>query len=205
MSFTDLMRLKFKGILDPIARFLNKLGFKPNFITIFGLIGQIFAAILLGLGEIMWGGIVLLVFAPIDALDGTMARLLNQPTRFGGFVDSVTDRYSELIVFAGLLYYFAQNQNILGVMLVFFAAGGSLMVSYTRSKAEALNYDAKVGILTRLERYIIIIPCLIFQIPIIAMGITAVFANITALQRITSVREQAYMAKDVVGLKDQNK
>lgn len=205
MSFTDLMRLKFKGILDPIARFLNKLGFKPNFITIFGLIGQIFAAILLGLGEIMWGGIVLLVFAPIDALDGTMARLLNQPTRFGGFVDSVTDRYSELIVFAGLLYYFAQNQNILGVMLVFFAAGGSLMVSYTRSKAEALNYDAKVGILTRLERYIIIIPCLIFQIPIIAMGITAVFANITALQRITSVRKQAYMAKDVVGLKDQNK
>lgn len=205
MSFTDLMRLRFKGILDPIARFLNKLGFKPNFITIFGLIGQIFAAILLGLGEIMWGGIVLLVFAPIDALDGTMARLLNQPTRFGGFVDSVTDRYSELIVFAGLLYYFAQNQNTLGVMLVFFAAGGSLMVSYTRSKAEALNYDAKVGILTRLERYIIIIPCLIFQIPIIAMGITAVFANITALQRITSVRKQAYMAKDVVGLKDQNK
>ena len=205
MSFTDLMRLKFKGILDPIARFLNNLGLKPNFITIFGLIGQIFAAILLGLGEIMWGGIVLLVFAPIDALDGTMARLLNQPTRFGGFVDSVTDRYSELIVFAGLLYYFAQNQNILGVMLVFFAAGGSLMVSYTRSKAEALNYDAKVGILTRLERYIIIIPCLIFQIPIIAMGITAVFANITALQRITSVRKQAYMAKDVVGLKDQNK
>ena len=205
MSFTDLMRLKFKGILDPIARFLNGLGLKPNLITIFGLIGQFFAAILLGMGEIMWGGIVLLFFAPIDALDGTMARLRNEPTRFGGFVDSVTDRYSELIVFAGLLFYFAQIQNVLGIMLVFFAAGGSIMVSYTRAKAEALNYDAKVGILTRLERYIIIIPCLIFQIPLVAMGIIAVFANITAFQRILSVRKQAYLAKDVVGLKNQNK
>jgi len=204
ISFTDLMRIKFKGILDPIGGFLNRLGLKPNSITIFGLLGQIIAAILLGFGEIMWGGIVLLVFAPIDALDGTMARLRNEPTRFGGFVDSVTDRYSELIVFAGLLYYFTQSQNTLGIMLVFFAAAGSIMVSYTRARAEALNYDAKVGILTRLERYLIIIPCLIFQIPIIGMGITAVFANITAFQRISSVRKQAYLAKDVVGLKNKS-
>lgn len=194
------MRIKFKGILNPIASFLNRLGLKPNSITIFGLVGQIGAAILLGFGEIMWGGIVLLIFAPIDALDGTMARLRNEPTRFGGFVDSVTDRYSELIIFAGLLYYFAQSQNVLGIMLVFFAAAGSIMVSYTRARAEALNYDAKIGILSRLERYLIIIPCLIFQIPIIAMGITAVFANITALQRVISVRKQAYEARDVVGL-----
>jgi CDP-diacylglycerol--glycerol-3-phosphate 3-phosphatidyltransferase len=200
LSFTDLMRIKFKGILNPIASFLNRLGLKPNSITIFGLVGQIGAAILLGFGEIMWGGIVLLIFAPIDALDGTMARLRNEPTRFGGFVDSVTDRYSELIIFAGLLYYFAQSQNVLGIMLVFFAAAGSIMVSYTRARAEALNYDAKIGILSRLERYLIIIPCLIFQIPIIAMGITAVFANITALQRVISVRKQAYEARDVVGL-----
>jgi CDP-diacylglycerol--glycerol-3-phosphate 3-phosphatidyltransferase len=205
ISFTDLMRLKFKGILDPIGQFLNNLGLKPNFITILGLIGQIFAAILLGFGELMWGGIVLLIFAPIDALDGTMARLRNEPTRFGGFVDSVTDRYSELIVFAGLLFYFATIQNTLAIMLVFFAAAGSIMVSYTRSKAEALNYDAKIGILTRLERYIIIIPCLIFQIPIIAMGLLAVFANFTALQRVWSVRKQAYLANDVVGLKKEIK
>lgn len=79
------------------------------------------------------------------------------------------------------------------------------MVSYTRARAEALNYDAKTGILTRLERYLIIIPGLIFQIPLIAMGIIAVFANVTALQRIASVRKQAYIAKDVIGLKNNNK
>jgi CDP-diacylglycerol--glycerol-3-phosphate 3-phosphatidyltransferase len=205
LSFTDMMRIKFKGVLDPIGRFLNGLGLKPNVITIIGLIGQIGAAILLAYGEIMWGGIVLLLFAPIDALDGTMARLRNEPTRFGGFVDSVTDRYSELIVFAGLLYFFTQSNNVLGIMLVFFAAAGSIMVSYTRARAEALNYDAKTGILTRLERYLIIIPGLIFQIPLIAMGIIAVFANVTALQRIASVRKQAYIARDVIGLKNNNK
>lgn len=205
LSFTDLMRNLFKGILNPIGRFLNNLGFKPNFITILGLIGQMIAAIFIAFGEIMWGGLILLVFAPIDALDGTMARLRNEPTRFGGFVDSVTDRYSELIVFAGLLYHFTKVQNSLGIMLVFFAAAGSIMVSYTRARAEALNYDAKVGILTRLERLVILIPCLIFNIPMVALWILAILANITAFQRIYSVRKQAYLAQDVVGIRKEIK
>jgi CDP-diacylglycerol--glycerol-3-phosphate 3-phosphatidyltransferase len=201
LSFSDLMRKKFKGILDPIGGFLNNLGLKPNMITILGLIGHVISAILIAFGEIMWGGIILLVFAPIDALDGTMARLRNEPTRFGGFVDSVTDRYSELFVFAGLLYHFAKIQNTLAIMLVFFAAAGSIMVSYNRARAEALNYDAKVGIMTRLERLIILIPCLIFNIPLVALWVLAILANFTAIQRIWSVRKQAYLAQDVVGLK----
>ena len=205
LSFSDLMRKKFKGILDPIGKFLNNLGLKPNSITILGLIGHIIAAFLIAFGEITWGGIVLLIFAPIDALDGTMARLRNEPTRFGGFVDSVTDRFSELIVFAGLLYYFAKINDSLAIMLVFFAAAGSIMVSYTRARAEALNYEAKVGILTRLERLIVLIPCLVFNIPLIALWILAFVANFTAIQRIWSVRKQAYLANDVVGLKKDNK
>jgi len=201
LSFSDLMRKYFKGILDPIGRFLNNLGLKPNLITILGLVGQMIAALFIAFGEIMWGGLILLVFAPVDALDGTMARLRNEPTRFGGFVDSVTDRYSELIVFAGLLYHFAKIQDTLAIMLVFFAAAGSIMVSYTRARAEALNYDAKIGLLTRLERLVILIPCLIFNIPLVALWILAIVANFTAFQRIYSVRKQAYLAKDVVGLK----
>jgi len=205
ISFSDLMRKKFKGILDPIGNFLNNLGLKPNMITILGLIGHIIAAIIIAFGKISWGGIVLMVFAPIDALDGTMARLRNEPTRFGGFVDSVTDRFSELIVFAGLLYHFSIQQNTLAIMLVFFAAAGSIMVSYTRARAEALNYEAKVGIMTRLERLIILIVCLVFNIPLVALWILAILANFTALQRILSVRKQAYIAHDVVGLKKDNK
>ncbi|PKO06617.1 MAG: hypothetical protein CVU41_05820 [Chloroflexi bacterium HGW-Chloroflexi-3] len=205
ISFSDQMRKKFKGILDPIGRFLNNLGLKPNMITILGLIGHIISAIFIAFGEIMWGGIILLVFAPIDALDGTMARLRNEPTRFGGFVDSVTDRYSELIVFAGLLYHFAKIQNTLAIMLVFFAAAGSIMVSYNRARAEALNYDAKVGIMTRLERLVILVPCLIFNIPLVALWVLAILANFTAIQRIWSVRKQAYLAQDVVGLNKDSK
>jgi CDP-diacylglycerol--glycerol-3-phosphate 3-phosphatidyltransferase len=204
ISFSDLMRIKFKGILDPIGNFLNSLGLKPNMITIFGLVGHFIAAIFLAFGEIMWGGIILLIFAPIDALDGTMARLRNEPTRFGGFVDSVTDRFSELIIFAGLLYFFAQQHHTLAIMLLYFAAAGSIMVSYTRARAEALNYEAKEGLMTRLERLIILIPCLIFNIPVVALGILAVTANFTALQRVASVRKQAYLAKDVVGLSKNN-
>ncbi len=205
ISFTDLMRKKFKGILDPIGNFLNGLGLKPNMITMLGLFGHILASVLIGFGEIRWGGLVLLISAPVDALDGTMARLRNEPTRFGGFVDSVTDRFSELLVFAGLIYYYTQLDNNLAIMLVFFATAGSVMVSYTRARAEGLNYDAKIGLMGRLERMIILIPCLIFNIPLIALWILAIFANFTALQRIWSVRKQAYLANDVVGLKTEEK
>jgi CDP-diacylglycerol--glycerol-3-phosphate 3-phosphatidyltransferase len=139
--------------------------------------------------------------APIDALDGTMARLRNEPTRFGGFVDSVTDRYSELLIFGGLLYHFSVQDSNTGVILAFLAAAGSLMVSYTRARAEALNYDAKIGILTRVERYIVLIPGLVFNFPLIALWILAILTNFTAWQRIWYVRKQAYLSQDIVGFK----
>ena len=130
-------------------------------VTIIGLIGNFGAAVLIASGHITWGGILVLFMAPIDALDGTMARLREEPTRFGGFVDSVTDRYSELLTLGGLLYYFSATSSNLGVVLSFLAAAGSIMVSYTRARAEALNYDAKIGLLTRVERYFVLIPGLI--------------------------------------------
>ena len=202
LSFTDFLRVRFKGLLDPIGRFLNKIGLKPNMVTIFGLIGNFGAALLIASGYITWGGILVLIMAPIDALDGTMARLREEPTRFGGFVDSVTDRYSELLTLGGLLFYFSQQSSNLGVILSFLAAAGSIMVSYTRARAEALNYDAKIGLLTRVERYFVLIPGLIFNIPMIALWILAILTNFTAFQRIWYVRKQAYLSNDIVGIKD---
>lgn len=185
------MRGFFKWILDPIGGFLNKIGLTPNSITMLGLLGNIAAAFFLANGEIVWGGVIVLVMWPVDALDGTMARLRGEPTDFGGFVDSVTDRYSELAIFAGLLYYFVVQDNTIAVMLVFASASGSILVSYTRARAEALNYDAKIGALTRVERYLVLAPGLIFNIPLVAMWIIAILANFTALQRIFYVRKQA--------------
>lgn len=202
LSFTDFLRVRFKGLLDPIANFLNNLGLKPNMVTIIGLLGTLIGAYLLAKGEITWGGIVVMVMAPIDALDGTMARLRDEPTRFGGFVDSVTDRYSELFIFGGLLIHYTQLGLTVPLILTYLAAAGSIMVSYTRARAEALNYEAKVGILTRVERYLILIPCLIFNIPLIALWILAIFTNFTAIQRIYAVRKQAYAINDIVGKKN---
>ncbi len=191
ISLTDRLRGLFKWILDPIGGFLNKIGLTPNSITMLGLLGNIAAAFFLANGEIVWGGVIVLVMWPVDALDGTMARLRGEPTDFGGFVDSVTDRYSELAIFAGLLYYFVVQDNTIAVMLVFASASGSILVSYTRARAEALNYDAKIGALTRVERYLVLAPGLIFNIPLVAMWIIAILANFTALQRIFYVRKQA--------------
>ena len=192
ISLTDSMRSLFKGILEPIGKLLNKTGLTPNSITMLGLLGNIIAAFFLANGEIFWGGVIVLIMWPVDALDGTMARLRGEPTDFGGFVDSVTDRYSELVIFAGLLYYFSEQGDTLAVMLVFASAAGSILVSYTRARAEALDFDAKIGALTRVERYLVLAPGLIFNIPLAAMWIIAILANFTALQRIFYVRKQAH-------------
>lgn len=191
-TFTDFLRVRFKGILDPIGAFLNRLGLMPNTMTILGLVGNVLGAYLIATGKISWGGIIILLMGPIDALDGTMARLRGLESKFGAFVDSVTDRYSELVIFLGLLIFFLQKQDFLACVLVFLAAGGSVMVSYVKSRAESLEYEAKVGVLTRVERFLVLAPALVFNQPIIGLWIIAILANFTAVQRIYHVRSQAY-------------
>jgi CDP-diacylglycerol--glycerol-3-phosphate 3-phosphatidyltransferase len=193
MSLTDFLRQTFKGVLDTLGGFFNRLGIMPNTMTIMGLIGNTIGAYLIIRGEIMWGGILVLIMGPIDALDGTMARLRGQPSQFGAFVDSVTDRYSELVIYGALLVYFLNTGNQEGCILVYLAAAGSVLVSYIRARAEGLGFDAKVGLLTRVERYLVVAPGLVFNFPLLAMGIVAILANFTAVQRIIHVRRQAYL------------
>jgi CDP-diacylglycerol--glycerol-3-phosphate 3-phosphatidyltransferase len=185
------MRARFKTVLDPIAGFLNRLGLAPNTVTLFGLAGNALACVLLALGETRAGGLVVLLMGPIDALDGAMARLRGEPTKFGAFVDSVTDRWSELLILGGVLTHFALVQDPLGVVLSFVAAGGSVMVSYSKARAEALQFQCDIGLLTRLERYLVLSPALILDVPLVGVGIIALFANVTAIQRILFVRAQA--------------
>jgi len=192
MTLTELLRMRFKGILDPVGLFLNRIGLYPNTVTILGLLGNAVGAYFLATGQMTIGGIIILIMGPIDALDGTMARLRGEPTEFGAFVDSVTDRYSELLIFGGLLYYYLVHGNVLMTMLAFAAAAGSVLVSYTRARAQSLGLETKVGILTRLERYLVLTPALVFNLPQVALWIMAVLTNMTAVQRILDVRKKAH-------------
>lgn len=184
--------------MDPVGNFLNRLGLMPNTITLLGLAGNVVGAIFLAQGKMTIGGIIVLAMAPVDALDGTMARLRSMPSDFGAFVDSVTDRYSELIIFGGLLYYYLVEGDILTAMAVFAAAAGSVLVSYIRARAASVGMDTKIGILSRMERYIVLVPALILNFAWIGVWIIAILANFTALQRIFDVRRQAHAAGKIL-------
>ncbi len=190
ITFSDRARLIFKGILDPIGAFLNRLGLSPNTITLLGLAGTTVGAYVIAQGQMTTGAFILLASVLVDAFDGTMARLRGEPSDFGAFVDSVSDRYAELVTFGGLLYYFLTQSDYPGVVVSFIAASGCVLVSYVKARAEGLGFTAKVGILTRFERYLVLIPLLVFNQPFLAVAIIAVLANITAFQRIFHVRVQ---------------
>ncbi len=191
-TFTDVLRLGFKWFLDPVARFLNRIGLTPISVTLIGVAGNVFAAYFIARGHISIGGLIVLIVWPIDALDGTMARLRGEASDWGAFVDSVSDRYSELIILGAVLYYFAMTDQPIMAVVTFVAAAGSILVSYVKARAEAQSFSAREGLLTRAERYLILGPTLLFNIPIIGVWIIAILANFTALQRIWVVRTQAH-------------
>lgn len=197
------MRATFKGVLDPMAAFLNSLGIFPNTITLLGLAGNVLAAVLIALGYITAGGLLVLAMGLLDALDGSMARLRGMTAEFGAFTDSVTDRYSELAVFGGMLYHFLQTGDWISVFGIYLAASGSVLVSYIRARAASLGMDTKVGVLTRFERYLVLAPALVLNfvspiLPMVGVWIIAIFANVTAIQRITDVRRQALEQKKIL-------
>ena len=190
-TFSDLARARLKRFLDGAAVFLARLGVTPNMLTFAGFGGHVVAAVLVAMGSFLAAGIALLVLAPLDALDGSLARLEGTPSKRGAFTDSVVDRYSELILFGGFLVYFLDRSDRTMALWVFAAAAGSILVSYTRARGEALGFEVRKGLLTRFERYLVIIPTLIVGRPNYGIIVIAIFANFTALQRFLHVWRQA--------------
>lgn len=191
-TFSDFLRVVFKGFLDSVGGVLNRTGLTPITVTLVGVAGSLLAGYFVTGGHIVLGGLVMLVAWPIDALDGTMARLRGEASDWGAFVDSVSDRYSELIVLGALLYHFAITNQHLLELVTFAAAAGSVLVSYVKARAEAQSFSAREGLLTRAERYLVLGPCLLFNIPAVGVWVVAILANLTALQRIWFVRSQAH-------------
>ncbi|MCL5429215.1 MAG: CDP-alcohol phosphatidyltransferase family protein [Chloroflexi bacterium] len=191
ITFTDRLRINFRFVLDPAVEFLDRTGVHPNYLTAIGVIGTTAAAYLVSQSLFTWAGLLILLVGPVDALDGALARRRGEQQAFGAFVDSVADRYSELALYAGLLWVAQAGSDWRLSFLVYFAAFGSVLVSYVRARAQSLGMDAKGGLLTRVERFIIMTACLIFNIPFIGVGILAIGTNLTAIQRIWHVRQMS--------------
>jgi len=190
-TFSNFLRLVFKRGLEIVGSFLIRLGLTPNKVSLIGLLGTVGSAIALAMGHMTVGGILVGLMGLVDTVDGAMARLKGETSRFGAFFDSVIDRYSDLIVLGGLLVFYTRTQNWQACLLVYVASIGSVVVSYIRARAESLDLEAEIGVLTRLERHLVLVPALILNHPIIGLWIIAVMGNFTALQRIWHVWKQS--------------
>ncbi len=198
-QFRIWLRQSSQGIVNPIAGLINRTGLTPNMLTFIGLLLNVGVAAVLAGGSIRLGGWLLLFAASFDALDGALARLTGRQSRFGAFFDSTLDRYSEAVIYGGLLIYYVDQGVRTEPLLVYAAIIGSLMVSYSRARAEGLGLECKVGIATRLERVLIIAAGLILNQVTLALWLVAILSNLTAVQRIVYVWQHRASASDVGG------
>jgi CDP-diacylglycerol--glycerol-3-phosphate 3-phosphatidyltransferase len=198
-TLTDKLRVLTVGIIDPIVTFLARIGVSPNLLTVMGMLLHFLFAWLIINGEFLWAGLAVFIFVPLDALDGSLARKLDRTPgqgKFGAFLDSTSDRTAEVILFSGYLIYFSLEDNLGMMIAAYIAVTGSIMVSYTRSRAEALGLSCKVGLLTRVERYVVIVTSLILAAiwPFfleVGILILAVGTWFTVGQRVHHVWKQA--------------
>jgi CDP-diacylglycerol--glycerol-3-phosphate 3-phosphatidyltransferase len=147
-------------IIDAMVRGLASAGVHPNILTAIGVTINIACGVLFGFGEFFWAGIILIVANVFDMLDGNVARLSGNVTKFGSFLDSSLDRLSDMVVFLGIMIFYAGNSPQHSIMNVFLAGVGmisSVMVSYTTARSEGLGVKANVGFLQRPERVVLLI------------------------------------------------
>lgn len=179
-------------LIQPVVDFFVRLELNPNFFTTIGFILTVGAAVLFATGYLRIAGAIVLLAGTFDIIDGKVARLTKRVTKFGALYDSTLDRYSEVIMFFGLAFYFVKEEWFLTSVAVSVALGGSIMVSYVRARAEALGFQCKVGIMQRPERIVYIGLGALFHIYTLIFAITviAIFANVTAIQRLYHIWSQ---------------
>ena len=174
--------------LSRLAGSLHRLGITPNALTYTGFILTAITAIFLANGFFRWGGVLLIIAAFFDMLDGAVARFTKQMSTFGAFLDSTLDRYSESVTFLAMAFFYSLRPSTrTELVLIIIILVGSLMVSYTKARAEALQVECKAGILQRPERLILLIFGLITGWLQPVLWLMAVLTNFTAFQRIYEV------------------
>jgi CDP-diacylglycerol---glycerol-3-phosphate 3-phosphatidyltransferase len=185
---SELIGARIRDSTLRLGEMLARLGLTPNTVTAVGLVLNFLVAVIIARGSLQLGGVALLVASGFDMIDGAVARASGTVTKFGGFLDSTLDRYSEAVVFGGVLIYVLGTDDFLaGAILVFAATAGSLLISYARARAEAAGFKASVGLLARPERVLVLAVGLLTGQVIAALWILAIGTHLTVLTRIAHV------------------
>jgi CDP-diacylglycerol--glycerol-3-phosphate 3-phosphatidyltransferase len=184
MTFTRAIGVVCGAIIDRIVRALTLSRIHPNVLTFLGLVINIWAAALFAQGRFFEAGLVVVGAGLFDMVDGRVARESNRVTRFGGFFDSVLDRYSDLSLFIGLLVYYAAINRFFYIVLTAVVMMGSVMVSYTRARAENTIPKCKVGFLERPERIVLIIIGAFTNRMAPVLWVIALLSTVTVIHRM---------------------
>ena len=197
MSWTGAFGGACGKLLYAIVRGLSLTHISPNILTFTGLVINIIAAILFGYASgsnqprfFLYAGLVILGAGIFDLVDGRVARATHQVTTFGAFFDSVIDRYSNIALFFGLLVYYARANHFFYVVLVGIVMTTSVMVSYTRARAESLIPSCKVGFLERPERIVLVIIGALFNRMAPVLWVIAVLSTVTVIHRMWYTYQQ---------------
>jgi phosphatidylglycerophosphate synthase len=171
-------------VADPVARTLVAARVRPNQLTVLGLFVSALSAAAFIADMPRWGGLLLALAGACDILDGALARVSGQVSPFGAFLDSVLDRYSDMLVLAGIAFLFVRVGRVTEGLAALAALVGTVMVSYTRARAESVGVECRVGLMERGERLLVLIAGALLDLLVPAIWIVAVGANATAVHRI---------------------
>lgn len=196
MTYTRAIGLGANKIIRLIVRGLALSRINPNVLTFVGLIINVVAAAYLAVGRFRTAGLVIIFAGLFDMVDGRVARATNQVTRFGGFFDSVLDRYSDLALLVGLLVYYGTINRPAYVVLTAVVMTASVMISYARSRAENIIPTCKVGFTERPERVVLFIIGALFDRMAPVLWVIAVLGNLTVIHRMIFTYQQAKQLED---------
>jgi CDP-diacylglycerol--glycerol-3-phosphate 3-phosphatidyltransferase len=189
-NIRDFFGIRVRKGFEQMLSALQKLHVTPNQVTVFGTLLNVAAAVLIAVDHLIYAGIVFLLAGCCDMLDGALARRSQQSTKWGAFLDSTLDRVSEGVVLAAIVYLLASEGRALDASLASLALLGSLLVSYTRARAESLEVECKVGIMSRPERIILIALGLFFDVLSYAIYILLALTAFTVIQRVVHTYRQ---------------
>jgi CDP-diacylglycerol--glycerol-3-phosphate 3-phosphatidyltransferase len=184
MSLTNGIGWACDKIVVAIVRVLALARISPNTLTFIGVLINVVAAFILAAGSFRLAGLVITGAAIFDMVDGRVARSTGRVTRFGGFFDSVMDRYSDLLLLSGLLVYYASINRPLYIVLTAVAMVASVVISYSRARAENVIPKCKVGFMERPERIVLLIIGALFNRMAPVLWVIAVLGNLTVMHRI---------------------